>query len=152
MNSLPCEFSQANMASCLSCYRKFRRKNGNIFNLTNNSWLTAVEVSKIWIDLPGKEQNSAKYPKLWFASGQKLWVSFIEFVQLLLKFTHVACEGDWCLHLKCLDEMLPWFFAYDKTNYARYLPFYIQEMKCLVSTHQFQFNVFCLGEGAELIY
>ena len=39
--------------------------------------------------------------------------------------------------MNALDEMLPWFFAYDRTNYARYLPFYMEEMKALPQSQPF---------------
>ena len=39
------------------------------------------------------------------------------------------------LHLQCLLEMLPWFRAYDRTNYSRYLQVYILHMLRLSTTH-----------------
>ena len=35
-------------------------------------------------------------------------------------------EGNWLLHLYAVHHMIPWFFAYDKFNYARYLVYYAQ--------------------------
>ena len=35
-------------------------------------------------------------------------------------------EGSWLLHLYAVHHMIPWFFAYDKFNYARYLVYYAQ--------------------------
>ena len=39
------------------------------------------------------------------------------------------------MHLEGIKEMLPWFFAYDHTNYARYLPVYLAHMMLLPETH-----------------
>ena len=56
-------------------------------------------------------------------------------VQGLLLFLRATREGDWKLHLASLCQILPWFFAYDRVNYARYLPAYISEMDSLSITH-----------------
>ena len=61
--------------------------------------------------------------------------SYIDTVQGLLLFLRATREGDWKLHLASLHQILPWFFAYDRVNYARYLPTYISEMDSLPITH-----------------
>ena len=45
------------------------------------------------------------------------WQSYIKMVRLLLLFIRATREGDWNLHLACVCDMLPWMFAYDRTNY-----------------------------------
>ena len=47
------------------------------------------------------------------------WDSYIYLVCLLLLFTRATREGIWSLHIFSIREMLPWVFAYDRTNYAR---------------------------------
>ena len=44
-------------------------------------------------------------------------------------------EGDWDLHLSSIRNLIPWCFAYDKINYARYLSSYLSEMCHLVDEH-----------------
>lgn len=63
------------------------------------------------------------------------WDSYIDLVCLLLRFTRATREGNWVLHLASVREMLPWVFAYDRTNYARYLSVYWCEMTTLPQTH-----------------
>lgn len=63
------------------------------------------------------------------------WSSFIEMVQLLLLFTRGTRADDWHLHLSAIRSMLPWFFAYDRVNYQRYLTAYWLEMNLLEHTH-----------------
>ena len=63
------------------------------------------------------------------------WSSYIDMVQCLLLFLRATREGDWKLHLASLRQILPWFFAYDRVNYARYLPAYISQMDSLSITH-----------------
>ena len=55
-------------------------------------------------------------------SGPKetFWSDFIDMVQLLLCFICSTRTRNWLMHIQCLQEMLPWMAAYDRTNYARY--------------------------------
>ena len=64
-----------------------------------------------------------------------LWSSYIEMVQQLLLFVRATRTTDWDLHLSAVRSMLPWFFARDRVNYARYLPLYWLEMLCVQDTH-----------------
>ena len=63
------------------------------------------------------------------------WRSYFEMVSLLLTFIRATREGNWPLHLECIREMLPCYFAYDHVNYARYLPVYLMHMIQLPETH-----------------
>ena len=74
------------------------------------------------------------------------WSSYIDMVQGLLLFQRGTREGDWELHLSSLRQLLPWFFAYDRMNYARYLPAYISEMERLPESHPTIYNSFLEGE------
>ena len=65
------------------------------------------------------------------------WDSYIDLVCLLLQFTRATREGSWSLHISSVREMLPWVFAYDRTNYARYLTVYWCEMTLLPQTHPY---------------
>lgn len=56
-------------------------------------------------------------------------------VSLMLSFIRATREGNWSLHLECVKQMIPWFFAYDHVNYARYLPVYLIHMMDLPVTH-----------------
>ena len=63
------------------------------------------------------------------------WNSYLEMVKVLMNFLRATREGDQALHLECIKKMLPWFFAYDHTNHARYLPVYLAHMILLPETH-----------------
>ena len=54
--------------------------------------------------------------------------SYIGMVDLLLRFVRASRTGNWKLHLVCVRDMLPWCFAYDRVNYARFMSFYFLEM------------------------
>ena len=49
----------------------------------------------------------------------KFWLSYLRMVQLLLAFIRASRLSDWDEHLNCIDNMIPWYFAYDRRNYAR---------------------------------
>ena len=48
------------------------------------------------------------------------WLLYIEMVQILPLFIRATRENDWQLHLIAVRSMLPWFFAADRVNYARF--------------------------------
>ena len=63
-----------------------------------------------------------------------LWMSYIDMVGVMLDILRASREGNWQLHLASIKTMIPWCFAYDKVNYARYLSAYYQEMVLLPET------------------
>lgn len=54
-----------------------------------------------------------------------------------MKFVRAEREGDFPLHLKVVEEMLPYFFSAGHVNYARYGVHYLHQMKSLpAEVHQ----------------
>ncbi|XP_078353866.1 uncharacterized protein LOC144638547 [Oculina patagonica] len=74
------------------------------------------------------------------------WNSYLEMVEVLLNFVRATREGNWGLNLESIKEMLPSFFAYDHTNYARYLPVYVAHMMLLPETHPEAHNLLVHGD------
>ena len=72
-----------------------------------------------------------------FNSGQlaSFWMSFVDIVEVLLALIRASREGDWLLHLAAVQSIIPWCFAYDRQNYARYLSIYHAQMTRLSETH-----------------
>ncbi|XP_065659181.1 uncharacterized protein LOC136083629 [Hydra vulgaris] len=66
----------------------------------------------------------------------RFWSSYIDMVWLMMLFLGATRTTNWELYLECVRMMLPWYFAYDRVNYARYLCPYWLEMKAIDSTHQ----------------
>ena len=62
------------------------------------------------------------------------WGSYIQMVQLLLRYIRAEREGSWSLHLSVTAQMAPHFFAMDRTNYSRWLPVYLGDMHQLSVT------------------
>jgi hypothetical protein len=65
----------------------------------------------------------------------ELWSSFLDMMSLLLVFVSATRESDWSVHVAVLRLMMPWYFAYDRTNCSRYLPAYWMEMVNLPVSH-----------------
>ena len=63
------------------------------------------------------------------------WMSYVVMVEILLGLIRASREGNWDLHLLKIEQMIPFCFAYGKTNYARYLPIYLHDMKVLPIEH-----------------
>ena len=59
------------------------------------------------------------------------WNSYLKMVDLMLCFIRASRVRCWILHLSALLDMLPWFQAYNRTNYARYGALYWSEMVVL---------------------
>ena len=64
------------------------------------------------------------------------WFSFIEMINILFAFLRSVKLGIWDLHMKATHKMLPWFFAYDRPNYSRFLTLYWADMMQLPETHE----------------
>lgn len=59
----------------------------------------------------------------------RLWVDcLIKPVLLMMNFVRAEREADWCLHVWCVLEMLPYFAAAGHWNYLRYAFVYISYM------------------------
>ncbi|KAG1650788.1 hypothetical protein GQR58_027743 [Nymphon striatum] len=79
---------------------------------------------------------------------QKFWFSYLNMVELLLNLIYAQRAGDWILHLECVKKVVPWAFAYDRHNYARYLQPYLSDMLNLPTTHPEIHDYFSRGHFA----
>ena len=50
------------------------------------------------------------------------WMSYVDLDSLMLNFIRVSREKDWTFHLISISNLIPWCFAYNRSNYAKYLP------------------------------
>ena len=69
-----------------------------------------------------------EYSKFHNGPMKVFWDSYLEMVEVLLNAIRATREGNWEMHIESTKEMLPWFYAYDHINYARYLPIYLVNM------------------------
>lgn len=102
--------------------------------------LLSSKVNEVSWDSPNLNDLFQKYNAFIKARREEdptfdFWSSFIEIASLLLNFVRATRESRWDLHVAVVRLMMPWFFAYDRTNYARYLPAYWLEMIDLQTSH-----------------
>ena len=53
----------------------------------------------------------------------------MEMIDILRTFIKAERKGDWDLHLRCIEAMLPYFVASGHNLYTKCLRIYLQEMK-----------------------
>ena len=51
----------------------------------------------------------------------RFWMSYVDMIEVLLGLIRANSGGNWSMHLSSLRGIVPWYFAYDNINYARYL-------------------------------
>ena len=59
------------------------------------------------------------------------WFTVIKLETLLFTFVRSVRESNFDLFVQCLEEILPWMCVLDHTNYTRWLPVFIMDMKHL---------------------
>lgn len=58
----------------------------------------------------------------------KLWIRYLEMVNIVRNFILAEKKGDWKLHLKSVSQMVPFFHATAHFNYAKSSRLYLQDM------------------------
>lgn len=62
------------------------------------------------------------------------WNIVMEFEMMVLIFVRAHRTRNFDLYVEALEELLPWFFALDHINYARWLPIHIRDMRSIPGT------------------
>ncbi|XP_053404320.1 uncharacterized protein LOC128558588 [Mercenaria mercenaria] len=65
----------------------------------------------------------------------KLWLQYLEMINLLKQFIAAERIGNWRCHLKSLKNMFPFFAAAGHNLYTKSSYMYLQQMNCLHITH-----------------
>ena len=63
----------------------------------------------------------------------------------MLVYVRVIREGEFTLYVDALTKIVPWFFALDHTNYARWIPVHLTDMVTLKDVHLKVFAEFLKG-------
>lgn len=74
-----------------------------------------------------------------------LWSTYMKMVEILMDFIRAERDGNWTLHLESFAAMLPWLTVYDHTNYARWGPVYLADMKGLQKSAPEVYSEFTAG-------
>ena len=75
----------------------------------------------------------------------KFWLLILQLELEVLAFGRAIREGDFKLYVDALTKIVPWFFALDHTNYARWVPVYLRDMVALKEVHPKVFAEFVKG-------
>ena len=73
------------------------------------------------------------------------WMSYMDMVEIVLGLVRASREGVFEHHLMCIRAMIPWCFAYNRLNYARYLPYYFATMCRLSMNYPDVYQYFMQG-------
>ena len=65
----------------------------------------------------------------------KLWIEYMNMIDLLRQFITAERSGHWLLHLKSLQQMLPYLAASGHNLYVKSAHVYLQDMLELEQTH-----------------
>ena len=79
----------------------------------------------------------------------RLWLQYLEMVEILLTFIKSERTGNWQLNLQMCHRMLPFLAAAGHNNYTKSLHLYLQNMQKLQQTHPDVYRQF--EEGYHVI-
>lgn len=74
------------------------------------------------------------------------WDDYLDMLDILMNFIRAERTGNWDLHKSALASMLPYYFAYDRQNYARYATQYLASMESLSTVAPEVNDLFQKGE------
>ena len=74
------------------------------------------------------------------------WLKTLELQLLLLLFVRSLREGNFDLYVETMIKVMPWMFALDRTNYARWLPVHVRDMLALPNNHPSIYAAFSAGK------
>ena len=89
-----------------------------------------------------KQERSNKFPLFLY------WDRVLYFEISCLQLARAFREADFALYIYGLIKIIPWMFALDQTNYARWFSVHIRDMCELPVQHQDVFQKFCDGSFA----
>ena len=101
-------------------------------NISGKTWLEFQEVHSCTHILE-LFQGYLDFLRTKHGDLSSFWMSYVDMVDIVLGLVRASREGDFELHMMCSRAMIPWCFAYDRLNYARYLPYYFATM-CRLQT------------------
>ena len=75
----------------------------------------------------------------------RLWITYIDLIDVLRQFIIGERTGNWLLHLESLQSMLPLSSVTGHANYTRSARIYLQQMQNLPQTHPWLYDQFMRG-------
>ena len=81
-----------------------------------------------------------------YASTICYWTTVRDYLLINYRFIRVKRLGDWPLTMSACNDICPWFFAFEHTNYARWMPVFICDMARLPDTYPSVHKAFMEGK------
>ena len=75
----------------------------------------------------------------------KLWIQYMNMVDIMKKFIRAERLGNWHLHLEATQQMLPYIAASGHNNYLKSVYLYLQKMNTLPEEHPDVYQSFLDG-------
>ena len=75
----------------------------------------------------------------------RLWLQYMDMVDILWSFLRAERTGNWLQHLQVLQEMLPYLAAAGHNLYTKSIYIYLQDMQQLQQQHPDVFHCFMRG-------
>ena len=85
------------------------------------------------------DKQSQQYPQFLY------WSLTLQLEITVLLFTRSVRESNFQLYLESLIKLIPWFFALDRTHYARWASVHIRDMLELSTKHPAVYDQFMKG-------
>ncbi|GFR67848.1 hypothetical protein ElyMa_003717500 [Elysia marginata] len=76
----------------------------------------------------------------------KIWLQYLQMLDILRKFLRAERTGNWHLHLMTMREMLPFLVASNHELYTESVYIYLQQMQVLPLDHPEVYERFCKGQ------
>ena len=110
-----------------------------------NKEIPAEEACKShYIETAKKRINDVK-PTIIKSRTGKLWLQYMEMIDILRTFIKAERTREWELHLQCAEAMLPYFASSGHNLYTKSARIYIQEMKRLKAEESAVYSAFVNG-------
>ena len=100
--------------------KDYKTQEQDMLQRNNKNLLERMQNAKFHLlqkEFDRKMENQARYYRNYMAA-----------FEILLLFIRASRQQSWELHLKALNEMVPYFFPFDMLNYARLTPVYLPQM------------------------
>lgn len=97
----------------------------------SKNWASIREQFHTILTLLDEFRSEAKSKSKLFA----FWDQYMTMVMYMLQFIKAERTANWDLHLASTAALMPYFYAMDRINYARWLPVYLADMYSLQENH-----------------
>ena len=118
----------------IGLYKGIIEDKATIDDVLNDEHLT--EISQF---IRNEIDSLSKYPTA------KLWIQYMDMINIMKMFIKAERMGDWQLYLYSLEKMLPFFAASGHNLYLKSVYCHLQQMGTLENDHPDIYQKFCEG-------